>query len=130
MRFFKIPGRESDRKRIVELEEQLVLAGEYIRELRKQLEQERVRLAGCLTAAVGNSLATVNESYNTQIQALEAQRGQLIAAQIAAITSGDQEKALQYAQARVSAEYNLAALLNSRDRYNQEAVDEVGRGGY
>ena len=71
---------------------------------------------------VDNSLATVNESYNTQIQALEAQRGQLIAAQIAAITSGDQEKALQYAQARVSAEYNLAALLDSRDRYNQEAV--------
>ena len=53
MRFFKIPGRESDRKRIVELEEQLVLSGEYIRELREQLTQEKVRLAQCLTAAEG-----------------------------------------------------------------------------
>lgn len=53
MRFFKIPGRESDRKRIVELEEQLVLSGEYIRELREQLKQERVRLAQCLNAAEG-----------------------------------------------------------------------------
>ena len=52
MRFFKIPGRE-ERKRIVELEEQLVLSEERIRELREQLERERVRLTKCLTAAEG-----------------------------------------------------------------------------
>jgi hypothetical protein len=68
---------------------------------------------------VDNALATVNENYAKQLQALEAQRGKLIASQIAAIKAGDTELALSIATQRAGLEMNLSSLLNSRDQFNQ-----------
>lgn len=95
--------------------------GELSKPIHENVMQAEAQKAANL-ANIDNALATINENYNKQIQALEEHRGALAAAQLAAILNGDQDKALAYAQARANAEFQLSNLLDSRDRYNQEAV--------
>jgi hypothetical protein len=73
-------------------------------------------------SAIDQALATIQEKYSDQTQSLEAQRGSLEAAQLAALLAGDREMASNMASQRVGAEYNLASLLNSRDLSNQQNV--------
>lgn len=65
---------------------------------------------------IDNALGTVNTNYSDQMQALEAQRGQLVAAQIAALKAGDMELALDLANKRATHEYNRSALYDSANQ--------------
>lgn len=84
------------------------------------MQAEAQKLADLNNLANNRTLAQSN--YDAGISALEEQRGSLVASQLAALLSGDQDRAMQYAQMRASAEQNLATLLNARDMYNIDAV--------
>jgi hypothetical protein len=71
---------------------------------------------------IANRRTLVQTEYDNAVKALEEQRGRLAAAQLAALLRGDEETAMQYAQTRANAEYQLASLLNNRDMYNIDAV--------
>ena len=70
-------------------------------------------------SAIDQALATINDNYSSQTQALEAQRGQLTAAEMAALESGDRTMAINIANQRVAAEMELANLLASTNQDNK-----------
>jgi hypothetical protein len=101
-------------------------AVEYSVEQMKKPIHESVMLAESKKAAdlsaIDQALSAIQEQYSTAVQALEAQRGDLIAAEMAALEAGDRELANAIANQRIGALYNLSSLLANADQFNKRSV--------
>lgn len=93
--------------------------GQMKRPINESVMQAEARKAAELTG-VDNSLATVNDNYAQQVQALETHRGTLVAAQLAALKSGDTEMAMRIASERANLELQASTLLDNRDRSDRQ----------
>ena len=93
--------------------------GQMKRPINESVMQAEAKKAAELTG-VDNSLATVNENYAQQVQALETHRGTLVAAQLAALKSGDTEMAMRIASERANLELQASTLLDNRDRSDRQ----------
>ncbi len=93
--------------------------GKLSQPIMEQVTQAENEKAAALTN-IDNALGTIQSNYDTSLQSLEAQRGTLVAQQLAAIKDLEYAKQTGSADKILAATQNLAALTNARNEFDNE----------